>query len=50
MRKVACRRGMVGRLRAELGFHGMLVGTSLLMAADGVRAELGRLDRELRRA
>jgi len=39
--------GMVGRLRDELGFHGMLVGTALLMAEDGVRAELGRFERAL---
>lgn len=38
---------MVPRLRDELGFHGLLVGTSLLMAADGVRAELARFERQL---
>ena len=38
---------MVPRLRDELGFHGLLVGTSLLMAPDGVRAELARFERQL---
>ncbi len=38
---------MVPRLRDALGFHGLLVGTSLLMAADGVRAELARFERQL---
>ena len=38
---------MVPRLRDELGFHGLLVGTSLLMAADGVRTELSRFERQL---
>jgi indole-3-glycerol phosphate synthase len=38
---------MVPRLRNELGFHGLLVGTSLLMAPDGVRAELARFERQL---
>lgn len=41
---------MVPRLRDELGFHAMLVGTSLLMAPDGVRAELARFERQLQRA
>ena len=38
---------MVPRLRDELGFHAMLVGTSLLMAPDGVRAELARFEQQL---
>jgi indole-3-glycerol phosphate synthase len=38
---------MVPRLCDELGFHCMLVGTSLLMAADGVRAELTRFEQQL---
>ena len=38
---------MVPHLRDELGFHAMLVGTSLLMAPDGVRAELARFERQL---
>ncbi len=38
---------MVSRLRDELGFHSMLVGTSLLMAPDGVRAELARFEQHL---
>lgn len=41
---------MVPRLRDELGFHAMLVGTSLLMAADGVRGELGRFEKEIAQA
>ncbi len=38
---------MVSRLRDELGFHCMLVGTSLLMAPDGVRAELARFEQQI---
>jgi indole-3-glycerol phosphate synthase len=38
---------MVPRLRDELGFHCMLVGTSILMAEDGVRAELARFERQI---
>ncbi len=41
---------MVPRLRDALGFHAMLVGTSLLMAADGVRGELGRFEKEIAQA
>ena len=35
------------RLRDALGYHAILVGTSLLMAPDGVEAELARFDRAL---
>ncbi len=38
---------MVPHLRDTLAFHAMLVGTSLLMAPDGVRAELARFERQL---
>ena len=38
---------LVPQLRDTLGFHAMLVGTSLLMAPDGVRAELVRFERQL---
>jgi indole-3-glycerol phosphate synthase len=38
---------MVPRLRDELGFHCMLVGTSLLMAGDGVRAMLARFEQQV---
>ena len=38
---------MVPHLRDTLGFHALLVGTSLLMAADGVRAELARFEQQL---
>ena len=38
---------LVPHLRDTLGFHAILVGTSLLMAPDGVRAELARFERQL---
>jgi len=38
---------MVPHLRDELGFHCLLVGTSLLMSADGVRGELARFERQI---
>ena len=37
------------RIRDELRYHTILVGTSLLTATDGVRAELGRFERALAR-
>jgi indole-3-glycerol phosphate synthase len=37
----------VARLRTELGYDAALVGTSLLTAAHGVRAELGAFEAEL---
>ena len=40
---------LVPHLRDTLGFHAMLVGTSRLMAPDGVRAELARFERQLAR-
>lgn len=37
----------VAALRDTLGYDSALVGTSLLMASDGIRAELGRFERAL---
>ena len=38
---------MVGYLRDERRFSGLLVGTSLLMAGDGIRRELGRFEQAI---